>query len=96
MFQAKIAVSVIAFLGVIGAAVYALRLFIAAIHNRVGRGGALGRSWLREAVAIVPIVLVILVLAFYPQFGLQALGADGARGDRVRRRAQARELVHAS
>ena len=29
------------------------------------------RSALSEAVAIVPIVLVILALAFYPQFGLR-------------------------
>ena len=44
VFQAKIAVSVIAFLGVIGAAVYALRLFITALHNRVGRRWPRGRS----------------------------------------------------
>jgi NADH-quinone oxidoreductase subunit M len=70
-FQAKSAVSVIAFLGVIGAAVYALRLFITAFHNRVGRSVTSREVVFGEAVAIVPIVLVILVLAFYPQFGLK-------------------------
>jgi NADH-quinone oxidoreductase subunit M len=70
-FQAKTAVSVIAFLGVVGAAVYALRLFITALHNRVGRSVASREVVFAEAVAIVPIVVVILVLAFYPQFGLK-------------------------
>ncbi len=71
VFKAQLAISVIAFLGVIGAAVYALRLFITSMHNRVGRGVASpGEVKLAEAVAIVPLVIVILVLAFYPQFVL--------------------------
>jgi NADH-quinone oxidoreductase subunit M len=71
VFQSKTAVSVIAFLGVIGAAYYALRLFITAFHNRVGRAVTSRDVVLGEGVAIVPIVIVILVLAFYPQFGLR-------------------------
>jgi NADH-quinone oxidoreductase subunit M len=46
-------------------------LFITAFHNRVGRNVASREVGLSEAVAIVPIVLVILVLAVYPQFGLK-------------------------
>ncbi len=38
VFKAKLAIAVIAFVGVVGAAVYALRVFIAAMHNRVGPG----------------------------------------------------------
>jgi NADH-quinone oxidoreductase subunit M len=71
LFKAKLAVAVIASLGVVGAAVYALRLYIRAMHNRLGPAATsveIGRS---EAIAIVPIVAVILVLAFYPQFGLR-------------------------
>ena len=71
VFQAKLAISVIAFAGVVGAAVYALRLFITAFHNRVGRPVVSRELVAAEGVAIVPIVLVILVLAFYPQFGLK-------------------------
>ena len=71
VFQAKSAVSVIAFLGVVGAAVYALRLFITAMHNRTGVKVVSREVGFGEAVAIVPIVLVVLVLAFYPQFGLK-------------------------
>jgi NADH-quinone oxidoreductase subunit M len=71
VFKAKLAISAIAFLGVVGAAVYALRLLIRSLHNRVGprvQSREIGRA---EAVAIVPFVAVILVLAFYPQFGLR-------------------------
>jgi NADH-quinone oxidoreductase subunit M len=71
VFQAKTAVSVIAFVGVVGAAVYALRLFIGAFHNRVGREVTSREIGLADALALVPLVLIILVLAFYPQFGLK-------------------------
>jgi NADH-quinone oxidoreductase subunit M len=70
-FQAKLAIAVIAFLGVVGAAVYALRLFIGAMHNRVGPKVKSREIVPGEAAAIVPLVAVILVLAFYPQFGLK-------------------------
>ena len=46
-------------------------LFITAFHNRVGRPVASREVAFAEAVAIVPIVVVILVLAVYPQFGLK-------------------------
>jgi NADH-quinone oxidoreductase subunit M len=71
VFQAKLAISVIAFAGVVGAAVYALRLFIGAFHNRVGPKVTSREIGLADALALVPLVLIILVLAFYPQFGLK-------------------------
>ena len=86
LFKAKLAMAMIASLGIVGAAVYALRLYIRAMHNRVGSGvaesapadpaaaPAEARGWdirMPEALAIVPVVGVILVLAFYPQFGLR-------------------------
>jgi NADH-quinone oxidoreductase subunit M len=71
LFKAKFALAVIAFAGVVGAAVYALRVFITTMHNRVGRGVASREITFREAAAIVPLVAVILVLAFYPQFFLK-------------------------
>ena len=69
-FESHIVIAVIASIAVIGAAFYALRLFIGAMHNRVGRGVRSREIGLAEAVAIVPLVAIILVLAFYPQFGL--------------------------
>jgi NADH-quinone oxidoreductase subunit M len=71
VFKAKLVISIIGFAGVVGAAVYALRLLIAAMHNRVGPRVASREIELRDAVAIVPLVGVILVLAFYPQFILK-------------------------
>ena len=38
VFQAKLVIAIIAFAGVVMASVYALRLFIRAMHNRVGPG----------------------------------------------------------
>ncbi len=71
VFQTKLAISVIAFAGVVGAAVYALRLFIGAFHNRTGARVATRELALVDAAAIAPVALIILVLAFYPQFGLR-------------------------
>jgi NADH-quinone oxidoreductase subunit M len=71
VFQSKLAIAAIAFTGVIGAAFYALRLFIGAMHNRPAPTVASREIGLSDAVAIAPLVLVILALAFYPQFGLR-------------------------
>ncbi|MHB8692990.1 MAG: complex I subunit 4 family protein [Solirubrobacteraceae bacterium] len=70
LFKAKLAIACIAFVGVVGASVYALRLFIGAMHNRPSEKVHSREMVLGEAAAIVPLVIVILVLAFYPQFGL--------------------------
>jgi NADH-quinone oxidoreductase subunit M len=71
VFQAKLVIAIVAFTGVIGAAYYALRLFIGSMHNRVGPMVGSRDLRLADLVAIAPIVLVILALAFYPQFGLR-------------------------
>jgi NADH-quinone oxidoreductase subunit M len=71
VFRSKLAIAVIAFAGVIGAAYYALRLFIGTMHNRVGPRVASREIRLADAAAITPLVLAILALAFYPQFGLR-------------------------
>lgn len=70
LFKAKLAVAMIASLGVIGAAAYALRLYVQSMHNRVGAGVQSREIGLGDALAIVPIIGIILVFAFYPQFGL--------------------------
>ncbi len=71
VFKTKLAISAIAFTGVVAAAVYALRLFIGAMHNRLGRDDESREVRWREGIAVVPLLAVILVLAFYPQFGLR-------------------------
>jgi NADH-quinone oxidoreductase subunit M len=70
-FQSHLVIAIIAFLGVVGAAVYALRLFIGSMHNRVGSTVHSLDIGLADLVALVPIVVVILALAFYPQWGLR-------------------------
>ncbi len=71
VFQSKLAISVIAFAGTVGAAVYALRVYIRSMHNRVGPKVVSREIGLSEALPLVPLVAVILVLAFYPQFILK-------------------------
>ena len=70
VFQSKLAIAVIAFAGVVGAGYYALRLFIGTMHNRVGPRVASHEIRLGDAAVLSPIVLAILALAFFPQFGL--------------------------
>ena len=71
VFKSKLVIAVIAFTGVVGAAVYALRVFIDSMHNRVGKQVVSREVGLPEAAAIAPVIAVILVLAFYPQFVLK-------------------------
>jgi NADH-quinone oxidoreductase subunit M len=70
-FKSKLVIASIAFLGVVGAAVYALRLFISAMHNRPSVRVGSREIVIPEMAAIAPLVLVILALAFYPQFVLR-------------------------
>jgi NADH-quinone oxidoreductase subunit M len=75
VFKAKLAIAIIAFSGVVMASVYALRLFIGAMHNRVGPKvdrSEIGQRdiSLRDGLVLVPLVAVILFLALYPQFAL--------------------------
>jgi NADH-quinone oxidoreductase subunit M len=71
VFKAKLAIAAIAFAGVVMASVYALRLFIRAMHNRVG-GGVKSRELTRmDAVVLVPLLAVIVFLALYPQGALK-------------------------
>ncbi len=70
VFQAKMVLSIIGFAGVAMAAVYALRMFIRAMHNRTGpKVQSREMSW-RDAIVIAPLVAVIVALALYPQFAL--------------------------
>jgi NADH-quinone oxidoreductase subunit M len=70
VFKAKLAIAIIAFSGVVMASVYALRLFIRAMHNRVGPKVDSRDITLRDGAVLVPLIGVILLLALYPQFAL--------------------------
>jgi NADH-quinone oxidoreductase subunit M len=71
VFNSKLAIAVIAFAGVVGASFYALRVFIGAMHNRVGQRVASREIGVADLAALVPIVVVIVAFAFYPQFALK-------------------------
>ena len=71
VFKAKVVFSVIAFAGVVMASVYALRMFIRAMHNRVGPGVTSREMTVADGIVLVPLVLAILGLALYPQLALK-------------------------
>ena len=71
VFKAKLAIAVIAFTGVVMASVYALRLFIRAMHNRVGEKVSSREMTLKDGLVLVPLLAVILFLALYPQGALK-------------------------
>jgi NADH-quinone oxidoreductase subunit M len=70
VFKAKLVIAIIAFSGVVMASVYALRMFIRAMHNRVGPAVKSREMTRWDGLVLVPLVAVILFLALYPQLAL--------------------------
>jgi NADH-quinone oxidoreductase subunit M len=70
VFEAKIVIAIVAFTGVVLASVYTLRLFIRAMHNRVGPRAESRELSVRDGIVLVPLVAAIIALAFYPQLPL--------------------------
>jgi NADH-quinone oxidoreductase subunit M len=71
VFKAKLVIAIIAFSGVVMASVYALRLFIRAMHNRVGAKVDSREISIRDGAVLVPLVVVIVFMAIYPQLALR-------------------------
>jgi NADH-quinone oxidoreductase subunit M len=70
VFHSKLVICAIAFTGVGLASVYALRLFIRTLHNRVGPEVASRDISVGEGLVLVPLVAAILFLGVVPQFAL--------------------------
>ncbi len=71
LFETKLAMAIIAFTGVAMASVYMLRFYIRTMHNRQREGTDASRELtLGDAIVIVPLVLLILAFALYPQGAL--------------------------
>jgi NADH-quinone oxidoreductase subunit M len=70
VFKAKMVISIIAFAGVVMASVYALRVFIRAMHNRTGPQVQSREMRWRDALPIVPFLVAIGLFALYPQIQL--------------------------
>jgi NADH-quinone oxidoreductase subunit M len=71
VFKAKLAIAIIAFAGVVMASVYALRLFIRAMQNRVGASVHSREIGFGDRAVLAPLMAAILFFAFYPQSALQ-------------------------
>jgi NADH-quinone oxidoreductase subunit M len=80
LFNTKLAIAIIAFTGVALASVYMLRMFIRAVHNRLGAGVKSFDLGARDALVLVPLVVAILAFAVYPQ---QALDQSQASVEKV-------------
>jgi len=70
LFNTKLVIAIIAFTGVAMASVYMLRVFIRAVHNRVGAGVKSFDLSVRDGLVLVPLVLAIIAFAVYPQQAL--------------------------
>ena len=71
VFKAKIVFAFVAATGVVLASVNVLRVFIRTMHNRVGPRVESRDIGLRDALVLVPLVLVIVALSLYPQLALE-------------------------
>jgi NADH-quinone oxidoreductase subunit M len=71
VFKAKLAIAVIAFSGVVMASVYALRLLIRSMHNRVGARVRSREMSVLDGTVLVPVLAAIGLFSFYPQLALQ-------------------------
>jgi NADH-quinone oxidoreductase subunit M len=91
VFTSKVVFSVIAFSGVVMASVYALRMFIRAMHNRVGPNVASREMTVLDGLVLVPLVVLILAFALYPQIAL-----NKGEGAVVRSIAPAQQAASAS
>jgi NADH-quinone oxidoreductase subunit M len=71
VFKAKLTIAVIAFSGVVMASAYALRLFIRAMHNRVGEKVHPRDITVPDGAVLVPLLAVIVFMSLYPQLALR-------------------------
>lgn len=71
VFTEQIVIAIVASAGVVLAAFYTLRLFITTMHNRTGARVESRELTMREGLVLVPLVLLIIAIALYPQFGLE-------------------------
>jgi NADH-quinone oxidoreductase subunit M len=67
VFNVNVAIAIIASSGVALAAFYALRMYQRTMHNPLPEGSDSREISLRDGLIVVPMVLVIVVLAFAPQ-----------------------------
>jgi NADH-quinone oxidoreductase subunit M len=79
LFQAKIVYALVASIGVVLAAFYALRLYQRTMHNRLPGNIASREIGLRDGLVLAPLVACIVALALYPQLILHRSEASVER-----------------
>jgi NADH-quinone oxidoreductase subunit M len=75
-FNSKLVLCLVAATGVALAAVYTLRLFIGAMHNRTGPRAESREMSLRDGLVLVPLVALIIAFALDPQVALHKSERD--------------------
>ncbi len=75
-FNSKLVLCLVAATGVVLAAVYTLRLFIGAMHNRLGPRAESREMSVRDGLVLVPLVVLIIAFAFDPQVALNKSERD--------------------
>jgi NADH-quinone oxidoreductase subunit M len=70
VFNAKVVIAIVAFTGVALASVYTLRLYIRAMHNRVGPRVTSREIGFGDGLVLAPLVALIVAFALYPQLAL--------------------------
>ena len=71
VFDSEMAIAFIASVGVVLASVYALRMYIRSMHNRVGPAVTSSELSVGDGIVLVPLVLCIVAFALYPQQALE-------------------------
>ena len=71
VFRDNIVIAFVASVGVVLASVYMLRMFIRAMHNRVGPAVVSSDLRFADLLVLLPLVGVIIGLALYPQLPLE-------------------------
>jgi NADH-quinone oxidoreductase subunit M len=93
VFRDNIVIAFVASAGVVLASVYMLRMFIRSMHNRVGPGVVSRDIRFADGLVLVPVVLVIIALALYPQLPLDRGERDINRSIERAQQAQGRAEV---
>jgi NADH-quinone oxidoreductase subunit M len=70
LFTTKLAIAIVAFAGVVMAAVYMLRMFIRAVHNRTGPHVQSRELRLVDGLVLAPFLAAIVLFGLYPQLEL--------------------------
>ena len=71
VFNAELAIAIIASTGVALASVYMLRMYIRSMHNREGERVESRELSVRDGLVLVPLVVAIIAFALYPQQALE-------------------------